>query len=159
MYLPFYLHKQQTPPKIKMKVTIALLTFATVAMALPGTAEVQNGELEARIYCPGRKPPICITKRSEKPEETEASIGCFGKPWCITKRAEEKKREEENEASIACFGKPWCITKRAEEKKREEEVEASIGCGKPWCITKRTEEKREPVSQPEAAISEANTSL
>lgn len=127
-----------------MKITLALLTIATVAMALPGTAEVQNGALEARIYCPGRKPPICITKRTqekreEEAGEVEASIGC-NKPWCITKRAEEKKKREEEEASVACIGKPWCITKRAEEKKREEE-EASVACfGKPWCITKRDPE-------------------
>ena len=52
-----------------MKVTIALLTIATVAMALPGTAEVSEGQLEARIYCPGRKPPIC-----KKPTPIEFTV-------------------------------------------------------------------------------------
>ncbi|KAF2822097.1 hypothetical protein CC86DRAFT_373288 [Ophiobolus disseminans] len=74
-----------------MKV-FALLALATVAMALPGSTSNTEGGLVARIYCPGRKPPICITKRAEKKRaeesqegKTEASVGC-PYPWCITKR-------------------------------------------------------------------------
>jgi len=55
-----------------------ILALATVAVALPGSTSNEGGGLVARIYCPGRTPPFCITKRAEQAE----NIGCNGKPWC-----------------------------------------------------------------------------
>ncbi|KAH7108709.1 hypothetical protein B0J11DRAFT_545739 [Dendryphion nanum] len=99
-----------------MKV-FALLALATVAMSLPGYAESEDGQLEARIYCPGRKPPICITKRevtatNEESGEVETQVG--GCKLCITKRLAEVA--EAIEAKLICPGvsRPWCITKREE---------------------------------------------
>ena len=71
----------------------AIFALTAVAVALPGAVDSQEGQLEARIYCPGRKPPICITKRAveKRVEEATAAIACPGPwPWCITKRTEDK---------------------------------------------------------------------
>lgn len=101
-----------------MKVLATLLALVTVAASLPGSTSVESGELEAGIYCPGRTPPFCITKRAVQKRaeegEVEAAVGC-PYPWCITKRAEQKRAEENAEG----------------------EAEASVGCPFPWCITKR----------------------